>query len=512
MPAQLLVIGLDAAEATLIEQWAADGLMPAFAKLASRAEPIRLGNPLETLPGAIWPEITNGMPGGKEARFYHSRKLHTGEAGFRRIEADEVDVTRSYWAAAGAAGKRVAVFDQPQSLPAKSLNGVQLFEWGVHDRSFGTVSDPPELLDEITERYGAYPVESCDEEHRGETAGYLDLLDRLIQAAEMKERLYLDQLESADWDLFACCFSEMHCTGHQFWHYHDPSDRAHEPDADPRLKDAIQTVYRRVGEAVGKLIAAAGPDANVLVFTSHGMGLYIGGYQLVPEILNRLGYGSGSGAAAAARTRLPVGLREVLRRIVPSFARKRLQAAASSLPRPLESPQTRAITLINNRCAAVRLNLAGREPFGAVQPGAEADAILEDIRKELLALVDPTKGNERIVLRVQTAEEAFGPDRNPDVPDLIAAFRTDLGPLENSYSDRTGDLRIPLGTNKALPRSGDHTVESRLWMAGPAFDGNPVRGEANVLDLAPTILRLLDVPVPPHMEGTPLVDDAAVRA
>ena len=157
MPAQLLVIGLDAAEATLIEQWAAEGLMPAFAELTARGAPVRLGNSLETLPGAIWPEIVNGISGGKQARFYHSRKLHTGEAGFRRIEPEEVDPAESYWAIASAHGRRVAVFDQPQALPVPGLNGVQVSEWGVHDRSFGTASEPPELLAEILERSRAVP-------------------------------------------------------------------------------------------------------------------------------------------------------------------------------------------------------------------------------------------------------------------------------------------------------------------------------------------------------------------
>lgn len=501
------MIGLDAAEATLIERWAAEGLMPAFAALAARAKPIRLGNSLETLPGAVWPEIVNGISGGRHARFFHSRKLHTGEARFRRIEPEEVDPSQSYWAIAAAHGRRVAVFDNPQSQPVPGLNGVQLMEWGVHDRSFGTVSEPPELLAEIERRFGEYPVDNCDTAHGGSDDGYLRLLDDLLRGAELKERLYLDQLGRENWDLFACGFCETHCSGHQFWHFHDPNDRAHEPDADPRLRGAVQTVYQRVDAAIGKLVAAAGPDANVLVFASHGMGLYIGGYQLVPEILNRLGYGSGSGAAAGVRSRLPGGVRRVLRRVVPSQARTRLQSAAGSLPQPLESPATRAITLPNNRCAAIRLNLVGREPNGSVHPGAEATAILDDLRRELLALEDPQSG-ERIVLHALTADEAFGPDRSPDVPDLVAAFRYDLGPLEECRSERVGHLCVPLGKDKNLPRSGDHTVHSRLWASGSAFTGQPVPGDANVLDIAPTILCLLDVPVPAEMDGKPLIHTA----
>ena len=270
-------------------------------------EPIRLGNSLETLPGAVWPEIVNGISGGRQARFYHSRKLHTGEAGFRRIEADEVNPAESYWAIAAAHGRRVAAFDQPQSVPVQGLNGCQLMEWGVHDRSFGTVSEPPELLAEIEQRFGKYPVDNCDEAHGGSDDGYLRLLDDLMRGVALKEELYLDQLGRESWDLFACGFCETHCSGHQFWHFHDPNDRAHDPRAHPRLLGAGQEVYERVDAAIGKLVEAAGPDANILVFASHGMGLYIGGYQMLPEILNRLGYGSGSSAAASVRSRIPAG-------------------------------------------------------------------------------------------------------------------------------------------------------------------------------------------------------------
>ena len=41
--------------------------------------------------------------------------------------------------------------------------------------------------------------------------------------------------------------------------------------------------------------------------------------------------------------------------------------------------------MLNNRCAAIRLNVRGREPYGCVEPGAEADALVEELRGELLA-------------------------------------------------------------------------------------------------------------------------------
>jgi bisphosphoglycerate-independent phosphoglycerate mutase (AlkP superfamily) len=72
---------------------------------------------------------------------------------------------------------------------------------------------------------------------------------------------------------------------------------------------------------------------------------------------------------------------------------------------------------------------------------------------------------------------------------------------------------VPLGGDPNVPRSGDHTVESRLWLAGPLVEhGGAIRDDANVLDIAPTILDFLDVPLPAELDGRPLVAAAAAAA
>jgi predicted AlkP superfamily phosphohydrolase/phosphomutase len=217
---------------------------------------------------------------------------------------------------------------------------------------------------------------------------------------------------------------------------------------------------------------------------------------------------SGAGAAASVRTRLPRPVRAVVRRLVPGRARRRLQASAGSLAAPLQSPATRAVVLHNNRCGSIRLNVRGREPFGSVEPGAEAGALLDELKREIGVLEDPDSG-ERIVKRVVTATEAFGPDHHADIPDLIVVFRDDLGPLEACRSERVGVVRRP-NLNPKTPRSGDHTRESRLWAIGPGIEPGPIEG-GNVLDLAPTVLALLGVPAPDDLDGRPLLAPVAAR-
>lgn len=509
MPARVIVIGLDAAESTLIERWAAEGSLPFFADLSTAASACRLTNSIKTLPSAIWTELTTGRLGCKLGIYHHPRQLRTGEARPRPLLPEDIDAGDFFWTVASRAGRRVAAVDMPEMITAEGFNGIQLCEWGGHDRTFPVAGDPPGLLDELRAKYGDHPVESCDR-HGATPRGYERLLDDLLDGVSRKTALFLDLLGREHWDLFTCAFGETHCIGHQYWHFLDPRHPRHDPAAPERLRGAVQAVYQRVTEGVAAMVEAAGTDATVLVFASHGMGIYGGGPQLLPEILSRLGMASGGETAAASRYRQLQGshssvlkaVKFVLKPLIGRRMIRKLQTTAGSLHEPLESSQTRAAVLQNNACGAIRINLKGREPFGSVEPGVEAEALVAQLKSELLALENPAAG-EPIVEWVLTPEEAFGADHHPDLPDLLVGFRTDLGPIESCRSDRVGQVHIPVYSPR-LPRTGEHTAESRLWIKGPGVPAGERLADANVLDVAPTVLRLLDVPLPDTLDGRPL--------
>ena len=513
MPASVLAVGLDAASAELITSWAAAGELPVFAELERVAVRLSLANSLRTLPGAIWPEITTGVSCGRAPQYYHARQLHTGEARPRPISVEDKDPESYYWSVASRAGKRVAVLDQPQTVAVSNLNGIQLFEWGLHDRNFSVSSVPGSLLHEINRKYGPHPVASCDT-HGETTGGYLKLAQDLLIGVSRKTDILLDLIDRDHWDLFTCAYSESHCVGHQFWHFGDATHRLYAPDAPRQLKTAILDIYKRIDQGLGRLIERAGSRATTLVYCSHGMGSYIGGYQLLPEFLRRLGLSSDRGRARTDNLvqrvqhrlhHMPRGWQPLFRSASQWPAVKYVQAGAGVMVAPLESAETKAVALKNNRCGAIRLNLAGREPRGQVSPGSEADGLLERIRSELYALRH-ADSNECIIEQVLTAEEVFGPEHHPDVPDLMVVFRSDLGPLEACQSENLGTICSPL-YHPLTPRTGDHTLSSCLWLFGPGIGSRRQVGpaDANVLDIAPTILDLLRVGAPRSMDGQSLM-------
>jgi predicted AlkP superfamily phosphohydrolase/phosphomutase len=511
MPAAVVVIGLDAAEATLLERWAAEGELETFSALARRGAVYRLGNSLETLPGAIWPELTTGRSCGKVPLYFHTRQLHTGEARVRPILAEEIDSQDSYWNLASRAGRRVCVIDQVQAVRSADLNGVQLFEWGLHDRTYDEKSHPPELLQEIHTNYGPHPVRSCDR-YDGSIESRDALLNDLIAGTKMKRTLACDLMARENWDLFACTLGESHCAGHQFWQCHDEASPWHDPATPDRHRNAMRSIYQQLDESIKVLMDAAGPDATTLIIASHGMGPSRAGYHLLQEFLVRLGLSSGDNSGSVKNglrhlkhtlgSAVPVAWVPTLRRLAEIGPLKSVQESVGAMRFPLEASQTRATSVPNNRVGAIRLNIRGREPNGAVAAGDDATALIEELRVALHELTCPKSGKP-IVERTITAKEAFGADHHPDIPDIMVVFTPGGTPIESCQSDRVGLIEESYFSNR-VQRSGDHSTESRLWVSGPNVGiGREIDG-CDVLDIVPTILDMLDVPLPPDLDGRPI--------
>lgn len=513
MSARVLFIGLDAAEPDLLREGMAAGRLPNLRALAGRGAGGPLDNCMLTLPGAVWPEISSGVSCGTLPRFFHPRQVITGTAAPRALTAADVEGDPTFWGMASAQGRRVAVVDIPHAPLAAPLNGLQVVEYGLHDSHFGTASRPEPLIGELTRRHGAYTVPSCDH-YGGSVATNLRLLDDLQAGLERKTSLLLDLLQRDNWDLFACAFSESHCVGHWCWHYSDPSHWGFAPDAPAALATAVATIYEKLDAAVGRLLETA-KASRTIVLASHGMAPYVAGYQLLPEVLARLGLSSApAGRGAALRSLqhrvkhwIPRRYWERIGRLVVEQPVARavvrpLQRGSGALFFPLESPATRAVYVPNNTIGAIRLNLKGREPFGCVEPGADADHLVDALRRELLALTQPGTG-EPIVADVVTADEVFGASHHPDVPDLIVRFRQDLGLLDRCESAAVGRVHVPIGSRWGR-RSGDHSPRSAVWLAGDGCAPGRACPAGSLLDIAPTVLAALGCDRPAFLDGRPL--------
>jgi predicted AlkP superfamily phosphohydrolase/phosphomutase len=509
--AKVLILGFDALEVTLVDRWIAEGHLPTFAGLSAHATTCPLGSNVEYLSDTFWPELTTGRAATAAGWYWQPEQVHVGEERLRANTPDDFDTT-GFWVHASAAGRSVAVLDVVYAAPAPpGLHGVLLRDWGTHSAGFGRGSDPPAYLDEIIRRYGEYPLPhgwaedegrawGCDI-HDGSRASLEELPRKLAEAVELKTRVILGELEREDWDLFFAVLHEGHCAGHQLWHFLDESSPWYEPDAPAALKNGVRDVYSGLDESLARILDRVDDDTAVLVLLSRGMTSYVGGWQLLPEILVRLGYSSAGHMAESVRSRLPAPARKAIKAVVRGRLRDRIKSAAGTPAQPLEHPRTKAARVRCGRTGGIRLNVKGRDPVGSVEPGTEYDAICADLSRELKALRDADTG-EAVVLDVVRSDTLFSGAYHPNLPDLIVKFR-EHGEITSVTSPRVGTVTEP-ARDRLFPRSGEHTPNARLWATGRGIPSGATIEGAHVLDVGPTVLGLLGVPAPPALDGKAL--------
>ena len=151
------------------------------------------------------------------------------------------------------------------------------------------------------------------------------------------------------------------------------------------------------------------------------------------------------------------------------------------------------------------INVQGRERNGIVAPGAEYEAVRDEIAKALRELRDPASGRA-IVAAVHRREELFSGPHLDRVPDLVVEFVDYEWLGKGNLKSRTETIwdKVEIaGTDAAYV--GSHRHEGIVALSGPS--AAPGGLFASIEDVAPTIQYLLGEPIPESMEGQ-LIDAA----
>ncbi len=507
---RVLVLGLDSADAELIERWADEGHLPAFAALRRGGTWGRLGTTAEVLHVSAWPTIYTGATPGHHG-LYHAYQARAGTRALHRTRV-EWGALPAFWELLDRAGRRCVVMDAFMDRPLKDFGGTQIVEYGTWTWFSDPGGRPKRLYRELMRRFGPYPA---PEHSRVLTVPEpVWFRDRLVAGARRKGEVVRWLLERAEWDLAFIGFGEPHGAGHYLWHLSDPGYPAH-PDGDAGgAEHALRDVYRAVDEALAEILDGIGDSTTVLVTSGDGMGPNYSGCQHVPEVLHRMGlfHGAGVGSAAASggAPKKKGGLAAAIRQAIPLEAR---QAVTRCLPRSvhyrlsmkwvnsaIDWDRSKAFCIPNSNEAYVRVNLAGREPRGIVSPEASGE-LLAQIGARISELEVPATGR-RATERVFVMDQVFPGSERPHLPDLSVTWDPAARTLGELESAGIGRVRGRAGYEIAPYYTGNHRPCAFVTARGP---GAPpaIPADGHVVDLAPTIFSLLGAEAPSHFEGRP---------
>lgn len=447
-PAQkVVVLGVDGLTFDLLIPWAKEGRLPNFQQLLEEGSATQLISSVPPSSPPAWTSAITGVNPGKHGifGFVKEGRLKDGKLDLdfytsRDRRADPL------WVILSEQGRRSVVVNVPCSSPPDQIRGVMIS--GFPHTSATNFTSPPEYRFKIPRyRKDIYGQLVSVE---GEQAFLDDMNDIMDRRAEV----IMDLFEEESWDLFFVVFTITDRVQHYFWQFMDPRHPNWDAGKAEQFGDAILETYQRIDGFLGRLRAQLDEETTLLVMSDHGFGPV---YQMV------------NGEHFSAGVELP-----------EEFA---LQAA-------------------DNFGAKFHIVTTHQPPYD--QRTLENYALSREIiERELKALRDPSTGR-RVINRVYTREDLYQGPHLGQAPDVLGL--ENQGYLFWNWNDTDDGSVFPEKDHPVFRRlfSAFHKMNGVLVMSGAHIRRGINNYEANIMDIAPTVLYLLKEPIPSDMDGTVL--------
>lgn len=504
----VLAIALDAAEVTLIRRWMDAGVLPNLSAIREQGSFARLKSTAEWFVGSPWPSFYTGTPPSVHGMYHYL--VWRPEVMKSERPSPEWMPLRPFWRSLEEFGRRALVIDAPLVYAPGSFNGVEIAGWATHEILDSPASHPPELMGWATETFGSPPL-GVEQINLWSAADLLEVREECIRTTELDGDLAVQLMQQEPWDLFLIGFAATHRGGHHLWDLSNMFGEA-SPSETTTLNGALKDIYVACDAAIGRLIEKAPSDVTTLVFSLHGMGPNIARADLMRDMLERVLSPKGSETSSPQTPRSVQRLRGLVPLQWRNWVKSRLPMAIQDRltlfwrTGGLDWPSTKAFVPFGDLEGYVRINLRGREAAGIVEPGAEYEDLCAEIADGLLTFVDEDTG-EPIVAEVKRVDEAL-PDESTRhlLPDLVIRWSPRPAAEHRLItSQRHGSIPWPTPGYPAQGRSGNHWPDGFLLARGERIPPSSEITDAHILDLAPTIHDLLDIPVPAGMTGRSLL-------
>ncbi|PYJ65831.1 MAG: hypothetical protein DME76_17785 [Verrucomicrobia bacterium] len=513
---KVVIIGLDAATWTLIRPWIAEGSMPNLAKLMKAGVSGTLESVLPPITPPAWTSFMTGKNPGKHGIFHF---VETEPGGYAMNYANATSRrSPTVWKLLNNAGYSVGTMNIPFTYPPEPLDGFQIAGMGTPSENSPFVH-PPSLRQELANDLGKikhdlrYLGFMSTDKRRDQVLAEMEEVDRQWTAAA----LYL--LENHPQDVMMFVFMSIDTVQHYFWQYMDRSHFLYDPNAAPRFQNAVRQVYERLDAATGQIIAKVGPDTSVFVVSDHGGGPVSDRKIFLNRYLAQLGLlhyrVNKKSAVHRIRQKIIQAGFSFLRSSLPHRSKAYLATLFPTLRKKAELAYTSFASIDWNRTKAycsevlasppsICINLKGVKPAGIVDP-ADYVALTNFIIEKLHELKDPRTG-QPVIGRVYRREEIIhGPFANEGA-DLVLDWWSENSQFATGTSFPADTDKPPLVICERRPSTtsqwgGTHRLHGIVIARGPAFKSGAEIANARLIDIAPTLLHLLDVPVPEDMDG-----------
>jgi predicted AlkP superfamily phosphohydrolase/phosphomutase len=338
------------------------------------------------------------------------------------------------------------------------------------------ISTPGSYSRELVEETGEFYTQGISEDTKALSAGVLDDKEYLDQAKEVlaeHRRIFDAEFPKFRRGVFFFYFSSLDLNSHMLWRLIDPQHPEYDASLASQYGSALSGFYQQIDQVLGEVLPKLDDHTTLLVLSDHGFAPYNRSFNLNTWLLNN-GY-----------------------------------VTLKSEPNPDQSlafanvdwSRTRAYGLGLN---GLYLNLRGREREGIVEPGAQADALLKELKDKLLGVRDPENALAPIT-RIDRASDVYQGPYALTGPDLLVGYNRGF---RAGWQTILGNFPADVFENNSNPWSGDHCMDYTL-VPGVLLSNRPIDAASPALtDIAPTILAQFGIRQPDAMTGHSIFSSA----
>lgn len=472
-----IVIGLDGATFELINPLIKKGKLPTIRKLMEEGVHGVLKSTIPPLTGPAWVSFATGKNPGKHGCY---------DFELPRNSLDQIEMISSrdikgdtFYEVLDREGKRCILINLPCSYPPRT-SGVVITDFLTRGKGFVF---PQSLMQEIPE-FKEYRV--VPNRHPN--------LKKYISDIRSLEKVRFEcarKLFQRDWDFFFILFQGTD------WVQHRTYDRM----LAQREPDAIG-VYQDIDGYIRWFVDNAG-RVPILIMSDHGFHAYRKAFAINKWLMEE-GYlkikqrqDKGSTIRESQRgLKIPVAV--VAHRWLFKIGARFYRPLRGILPRTtpvirvVPDPGSTAYSILssaNGGCAGIYINSRKRFDNGSVEVG-DYNRVRSEIMAKLAKLTD--KSGTLVFSSVLRREDVYSGEDLDKAPDIfIFSEEYDVSPFGGANEDAVSNEHSPYGIFIAYGEDTKKGMEI---------------GEAQIIDLAPTILHLMKVGIPADTDGRVLTE------
>ncbi|GAC1508584.1 MAG: alkaline phosphatase family protein [Ktedonobacteraceae bacterium] len=471
---RVLIFGVDGLTFRVLHPMMQNGHLPNFQALVHDGIEAVLESKYPPLTPPGWMSLATGLKPAKHGVYdfweYDERdgdRLVTRRKGGKAI-----------WNLLSEQGKKVIVVNVPFTYPPDLVNGIMVS--GIPGTMRGNFTHPTAFREELLDQIPDYRIEEQYDEVR---QGKLTPIQAALHLIEKRIEIMHYLLEKKEWDFAFITFRSTDYLQHLCWE----EILAQEPQ--------VMRYYQLLDEALGSARASLGSDGTLFGVSDHGFQGATVKFAMNEFLFRNKWFQSGRLmhrpseliSMLGKQALNQFGLLEQGRRLknrfyhqsierVPYLTRQEQMNAGVSMPSSSSIAGSFADLHISRLLSTQEMN---------------------DLHRDLMDLTDPTNGHKLIDAIYGTEVFGQGPYQLQEEHLLL---------LPSEGYTFTPVLGRPWLWEREKRLLGTHQKDGVLYVCGPAIKAGVKGMSAEIYDIVPTVLRVMNLPQPDDLDGGVIED------